>query len=323
MKNGTVVNSNGIPTKEQLKKINKFTHRELSAEEVYVFSVVLCDNEIDRDFERFTKSALETLKDLFIGKTGISDHSHKSENQCARIFDTEIVEETEKITAAGDTYCKLKGYAYTVRSEQNKKLITDIDAGIKKEVSVGCATAKRVCSVCGNETNSCMHRKGKYYQKGKAKTLCFYELDNVTDAYEWSFVAVPAQKNAGVTKSFNKERKKRMGIEELMKCFEKEEETVLTVEQAKELYKEFSAMKTLSQKAEEYLEEQKQFIIKNICENLSEDVSKIILRAMEKMNAQELIKLYRTAEKEQDKIMPQIKRQSKTLKNNTNRNFIV
>lgn len=30
--------------------------------------------------------------------------------------------------------------------------------------------------------------------------LCYGELQNPTDAYEWSFVAVPAQKNAGITK---------------------------------------------------------------------------------------------------------------------------
>ena len=29
-----------------------------------------------------------------------------------------------------------------------------------------------------------------------------YILDDITDAYEWSFVAVPAQVNAGVTKRF-------------------------------------------------------------------------------------------------------------------------
>ena len=31
---------------------------------------------------------------------------------------------------------------------------------------------------------------------------CYVILDDVTDAYEWSFVAVPAQINAGVTKRF-------------------------------------------------------------------------------------------------------------------------
>ena len=32
--------------------------------------------------------------------------------------------------------------------------------------------------------------------------MCHTILDDITDAYEWSFVAVPAQVNAGVTKRF-------------------------------------------------------------------------------------------------------------------------
>ncbi len=32
-----------------LEKLNQFTRRELSADEVYIFPVTLCDNDIDRD----------------------------------------------------------------------------------------------------------------------------------------------------------------------------------------------------------------------------------------------------------------------------------
>lgn len=56
---------------ETLDKINKLTRRLLTEDEVYVFSVVLCDNEIDRDGERFSDKALEELKDRFVGKTGM------------------------------------------------------------------------------------------------------------------------------------------------------------------------------------------------------------------------------------------------------------
>ena len=36
-------------TPELLAQLNAFTRRPLTAEEVYVFKVRLCDNEIDRD----------------------------------------------------------------------------------------------------------------------------------------------------------------------------------------------------------------------------------------------------------------------------------
>ena len=40
-------------TAEDLALINKLAKAELTAEQVYVFSLRLCDNEVDRDFERF------------------------------------------------------------------------------------------------------------------------------------------------------------------------------------------------------------------------------------------------------------------------------
>ena len=39
-------------TKEELDQINRFSKAELTADQVYTFSVRLCDNEVDRDFER-------------------------------------------------------------------------------------------------------------------------------------------------------------------------------------------------------------------------------------------------------------------------------
>ena len=186
--------------KDTLDKINRFTRREFSADELYTFSVILCDNDIDRDCECFSDSALEKLKELFIGRTGIFDHDASTANQNARIFDTEIVTDEQRTTKYGEPYRYLKASAYMVRTDDNKNLIAEIDGGIKKEVSISCSAAKRKCSVCGCDkaVQSCSHIKGKSY----GGRLCHIVLDNITDAYEWSFVAVPAQVNAGVTKKF-------------------------------------------------------------------------------------------------------------------------
>lgn len=191
--------------KTELDKINSLTRREFTEKELYTFPVTLCDNDIDRDKEAFSDAALEQMKKLFVGKTGIFDHDPKGENQTARIYDTEIVTDPEKLTAFGAPYKYLRGKAYTVRTDENKSLIAEIDAGIKKEVSVSCSAGKRICSVCGQNMNKtqCEHNKGVEYD-GK---LCYHTLDDITDAYEWSFVAVPAQVNAGVTKKYDKEEK--------------------------------------------------------------------------------------------------------------------
>ena len=187
---------------EDLALINALAKAELTAEQVYVFTLRLCDNEVDRDFERFDGEALERLGELFVGKSGIFDHQWSALGQTARIYRTEIVEEPAVRTEAGDSYRWLKGWAYLLRTEKNGDLIAEIEGGIKKEVSVGCSAARSVCSICGAENGGCAHVRGQVYD-GR---LCFAELKDVTDAYEWSFVAVPAQRRAGILKRFAQER---------------------------------------------------------------------------------------------------------------------
>ena len=64
-------------SENRMEKINRFTRKELTEDDVYCFSVILCDNEIDRDCEKFSVEALKELAGLFIGKTGIFNHDPK------------------------------------------------------------------------------------------------------------------------------------------------------------------------------------------------------------------------------------------------------
>lgn len=184
----------GVPNAQQLEKINALAKGTLTAEQVYVFSVRLCDDQVDRDFERFDTEALPVLAKLFVGKSGIVDHKWSAGSQLARIFDTEILTE--------DGVTGIKAWAYIRRGGAGDEWIADIEAGIKKEVSVGCAMGRSVCSICGGEYGSCGHRKGEYYDG----QLCCAVLRDPVDAYEFSFVAVPAQREAGVLKGMGRQR---------------------------------------------------------------------------------------------------------------------
>ena len=189
------------PLEGELGHINRLARREMTAEEVYTFAVRLCDNQTDRDEEYFDRAALEQLAGLFVGKTGIFDHSWSAKDQTARLYRTELVEEPGVVTQAGEPGCYLKGYAYMLRTAENEALIREIEGGIKKEVSISCAVSRCVCSICGNDIHDralCSHEKGRIYE-GKR---CMVKLENPTDAYEWSFVAVPAQRQAGVVKAY-------------------------------------------------------------------------------------------------------------------------
>ena len=189
----------GVPNAQQLEKINALAKGTLNEEQVYVFSVRLCDDQVDRDFERFDAAALPELAKLFVGKSGIVDHKWSAGGQLARIFDTEVV--------SGDGVTSIKAWAYIRRGGAGDEWIADIEAGIKKEVSVGCAMGSSVCSVCGGEYGSCGHRKGEYYDG----QLCCAVLRDPVDAYEFSFVAVPAQRDAGVLKGMGR----RFSLKEL------------------------------------------------------------------------------------------------------------
>ena len=182
----------GEPTAAQMEAILAQCKGKLTKDDVYVFSVRLCDDQIDRDLERFDTQALPGLAKLFIGKTGIVDHCWSSENQVARIFQTQVVCE--------DGVSYIKAWAYIRRGSQTDEIIADIEAGIKKEVSVGCAMGRSVCSVCGGDYGVCGHQKGEIYDG----TMCCVILQEPMDAYEFSFVAVPAQREAGVMKGLGR-----------------------------------------------------------------------------------------------------------------------
>jgi hypothetical protein len=259
LREGYVLKSSGKPQENELVKINRYTRREFQADEVYTFSVVLCDNEIDRDNERFTKEALEKLAVLFLGKTGIFNHSMETQNQTARIYDCRVETDKERLTKTGEGYSRLVAQAYLPKSEKNNDFILEIESGIKKEVSVGCAMARAECSICGADLKQtgCEHRKGKSYA---GKTCCTV-LSEPTDAYEWSFVAVPAQREAGVIKSFSTNTAEN--VENLQEMLSSSGATVtLTKTQGRELLERMETLKKDAECGKLYRDELKKNFLK-------------------------------------------------------------
>lgn len=190
-------------TDEELRAINKFALSPLSADDVFTFKAVLCDTEIDRQYEHFTPKALGELAKLFLGRTVIKDHIARADNQVGRIYATEVVD-TGKKMRNGEPYQQLQARIYMVRLESNADMIKEIQAGIKKEGSVGFRASSAICSICGtdNTKSYCAHWPGRTYAKEGGSKVCTFKLDGVKDAYEFSLVAVPAQRAAGTTKSY-------------------------------------------------------------------------------------------------------------------------
>ena len=250
IKKETKVSGTGVATQAQLDAINAQAKGQLTAEQIYVFSLRLCDDQVDRDYERFDTAALPVLAKLFIGKTGVVDHRWSSDAQVARIFETQVVQE--------DGVSYIKAWAYIRRGGNGDEVIADIEAGIKKEVSVGCSMGRSVCSVCGGEYGACGHHKGEYYDG----MLCCAILKEPMDAYEFSFVAVPAQRDAGVIKA--------MGGS--VRCLKE-------LAQTYGMQNEYRALFKLAQLGKEY-EKQLQDEVVRLCLTLDLGVTEPVLRAL-------------------------------------------
>lgn len=203
LKAGTV--GGNEPTQEDMKLINRYTLKELSADEVFTFKVGMADNSTDdRNFAPFTLKALKQLEKLYVGKTVGKDHDLTSDSQCARIYSTGLFESSKSNGVNGEKVYDLTAKCYMVRTEANKSLISEIEAGIKREVSTHCSCGKVICSICGTDNTKvyCQHFGGKTYDTDEGKKTCYMLLDEIKDAYELSFVSIPAQPQAGTYKAF-------------------------------------------------------------------------------------------------------------------------
>ena len=182
-------------TREDLALISAQALRALTQVEVFTFRLAACNNQVDRDLERFTERTLETLAKLFVGRPVLLDHKWSAGSQTARVYAAGV--EGMPGVEGGE---QLGLRCYMPRLQGNSDTIAAIESGLLRECSVGVAVSSAICSICGADrtTTWCEHRKGAEYD-GK---LCYIELTGARDAYEVSLVPVPAQPAAGVVKRY-------------------------------------------------------------------------------------------------------------------------
>ena len=182
------------PDEGEMALVNAQALRELGAEEVFTFRLAACNNQVDRDLEKFSDGALEGLAEKFVGRPVLMDHCWSAGSQTARVYaaGVEPMPETE-----GGKQLVLRCYMPRLRG--NEDTIAAIEGGLLRECSVGVSVRRAVCSICGTDWTQhwCEHNKGQQYGEG----MCIIILDEAADAYEVSLLPVPAQPAAGVDKS--------------------------------------------------------------------------------------------------------------------------
>lgn len=210
---------------EDMGKINKFALVELKPEDVFIFPVKLCDNNIDRDDDKFTTHFLEQVADKSVGLTGLLDHQWISENQKSRIYDAKFIRSDTDKNNLGEPLEYVLAKAYT--TVDNEEYINKIKSGLFKEVSIGFESDAGVCSICGSPMHWCEcdngHIKGQTYEDKK----CYNIIDNLTEMLEWSIVSVPAQRDAGIKEKSKGHRNKHS--REYLLSFNKKDKNKLSI----------------------------------------------------------------------------------------------
>lgn len=170
----------GVPTEEQLAKINKLAKRTLSADEVFAFSGKSAgDMLIPNRFTRISKELLQVMADD--AKKGVSfmlNHNWSSWGGIqgipyGKVFDGEIKASTEI-----DEAVELHLSKYIVRDDEvtdgisANALIKKIETGILSDTSISFSTDTMVCSICGKNyfSRECSHYRGEKYEMADGTT---------------------------------------------------------------------------------------------------------------------------------------------------------
>lgn len=170
----------GVPTDEQLAKINKLAKRTLSADEVFVFSGKSAgDLMIPGRYMRLSPELLKVMADD--AKKGVSfmlNHNWRNWGGIqavpyGKVFDGAIEQSTEE----GETV-SLSLSKYIVRDSEvvdgvsADALIKKIETGVLSDTSIGWGTDTMVCSICGMNYwgGKCSHWRGQKYEMADGTT---------------------------------------------------------------------------------------------------------------------------------------------------------
>lgn len=174
------------PSEEQLRKINLYSNTDIEKNDVYVFTMEACNQDVDRHDEMLKPKALQTGAQMSMDKPIQLNHWMDVESSVGKIFDAKVYKKA------------LLQTCFIPDTNENQPLLQKMFSGVVNKVSVhfGMNPKDYVCSSCGKSLYSyeCDHYPG--YSDEKGAVVIGYIMD-FSDYYETSLVAVPAQPKAG------------------------------------------------------------------------------------------------------------------------------
>lgn len=166
---------------DMLAAINRFALRPLALDDVAVFTLDLCNNQIDRHHSRFPDEELETINHLIVGRPLMERHDLRGSLPRGIFFRSQLHRD--------GAHLSVRPEVYVLRTRDNEDFIRNIEGGVYRETSIGFAFRTPECSICGKHIDTCGHVPGRDYDGH----TCHFLLREVVDVLEGSVVACGSQ----------------------------------------------------------------------------------------------------------------------------------
>lgn len=173
------------PSSEDIAAINRLALRPITAEDVAIFRMELCNNKVDRHNSMFPEKELRKINRLIVGKPLMELHDLHGRQALGRFFRSTLQSEADTVTVVPD--------CYMLRIPSNEAAIKNIEGGVWAGTSISFSFKRAECSICSADLRDCSHWPGKDYEVNGKKTVCNYIMHDVYDVYEGSVVPLGSQ----------------------------------------------------------------------------------------------------------------------------------
>lgn len=161
--------------------VNRYALRPLRRDEYAVFSLDLCNNQIDKHFSRFPEEELEKIDRMTPGRPLMERHDLRGSLPRGTFFRSELHREEGCLSVRPDVY--------VLRTAENADFILNIEGGVYRETSIGFSFRMPECSICGKDIRTCDHVPGNSY----GAQLCYFIMRDVLEVIEGSVVPAGSQ----------------------------------------------------------------------------------------------------------------------------------
>lgn len=204
----------GEVSSDSLARISQMTLRPVTAEDVAVYTISVCNDRPDHFNTQFRRKALDSVARLIIGKGLFRNHQLWESGDLAigRCFDARVVNDAGITTVEADTYIP--------RCSELDGIIARMDLQVIHEVSLQWWSYPVECSICGRSPYDvdCSHAMGKDYD-GK---LAVGEIPDVHDVVEYSLVWKGGQVNTKIEGKRSADTSDQDLGELMMRCADKQ-----------------------------------------------------------------------------------------------------